>query len=270
MRFLSLAACMLALSVSPALAGAWTQPQSEAQLIITGSYYSSDSYWNNLGSKQHQPNYTQYALNPYFEYGLTDSLTAGTNLLLERAHQNSATNSYSPHYGLGDSEFFLRQRLWQNNGFVVSAEPMVKLPAPENSHAQPQLGGSSADAGMGLSGGYGFKACGLDHFIDLDTQYRYRFGTPKDQARFNATLGVGVTQRLTIMPQLFTTYRLTSPRNAAFTDSSADDYNLVKLQLSGVYKLGEKTSVQLGVFDNAAGRNAGGGTGIFIAFWEHF
>lgn len=260
-----LAGCLFVCISPPAFAGAWTQPESHAFLALTGSYYRTDELYNNRGDTQSQATYSKYELNPYFEYGLWDGVTLGANVLLQRAHQSSDTN-----WGLSDTELFVRGRLWQKDGFVLSAEPMVKLPSPESADDQPRLGGSHPDAGMGLSAGYGFTAWGLNHFADIDAQYRHRFGDPKDQARFAGTLGIRLCERFILMPQVFITQRLDTPTTATFTQSSADDYNLVKLQLSGVYKATDDVSVQVGGFTHQAGKNTGAGSGALFSVWKNF
>jgi hypothetical protein len=252
-------------------AGAWTQDQGKVLVIVTGSYYTTNEFFDNSGHKQSQPTYSKYELNPYAEYGLKDGITIGTNLFLDRARQAASPGvPDQTNWGLGDSEFFLRARLWQKDGFALAAEPMIKLPSPDSPSHMPQLGGSHPDAGLGLSGGYGFPAFGLNHFADVDTQYRYRFGAAKDQLRINATLGISVMPRLMIMPQAFVIYRTATPRQASFTESPADDYDQIKLQLSAVYQLSNGTSLQLGGFDNVAGKNTGGGGGALFAVWERF
>ena len=263
--------CITAFNALPfhAFAGAWTQDQGSGQAILTGSYYNTDSYWDNQGHKQSEPAYSKYNLNPYLEYGLTSDITVGTNLSLQRDHQDSGAGSAAQtSWGLGDSEFFLRKRLWQDGGFIVSAEPMVKLPSPTD--RMPKLGGSSPDAGLGLSGGYSFTAWGLSDFADIDTQYRHRFGTPKDQINLAGTLGISVSPSWMIMPQTFLTYRTTTPAVAAFSNSAADDYNLITLQLSAVYKASNDVSLQFGGFSHVAGRNTGGGEGALFAVWKKF
>jgi hypothetical protein len=259
------------LYASPAYAGAWTQAAGQGQIILTGSYYDTDHYFDNAGHKQKQSTYSQYAASPYVEYGLWDGLTVGTNLTFQHVHQASAP--FAPgqtNTGLGDSEFFVRQRLWQGSGLVVSAQPMIKLPALESSTAAPRLGGDSMDAGLGLSGGYGFSAYGRNHFVDLDTQYRYRFGSPGNQVNLAGTLGIGLLQNLMLMPQAFLTYRTSAPANALFTQSSGDDYNLIKLELSLVYQWREDISLQAGAFSAITGRNTGTGTGGLFALWKSF
>lgn len=267
MRFLSTVTCALALSAiaADAQAGAWTQASGSGVAIVNGSYYSTDKLYNNGGNKQSQATYSKYELNPYLEYGLWDGVTAGANLSLQRAHQSSDSN-----WGLSDSEFFLRKRLWQGSGFIISAEPMVKLPSPEAADSSPKIGGTHPDAGLGLSGGYGFSTGKLNHFAGLDTQYRHRFGRPRDQLRISGTVGISVTERLMIMPQAFLTYRTSNPGTASFTQSSGDDYNLAKLQLSAVYKMSDGVSLQLGGFAHVDGKNVGSGNGVLVAVWKQF
>lgn len=247
-------------------AGAWTQPQGSGQVILTTGYYGTDQYFDNAGSKKSQPDYSQYALSPYVEYGLRDDLTIGTNLSLQYLTQNGYY-----HYGIADSEFFLRQRLWQGDGFVISAQPMIKLPSPTSSTRLPQIGSSTPDAGLTLSGGYGFSAYGQNHFLDLDAGYRHRFGRPHDQVNLSATAGIGLTSQLMLMPQLFATYRTAVPAaTSGFLQSASNDYNLTRLQVSAVYKLTNDLSLQVGGFTTLDGRNTGGGSGALFGIWKSF
>lgn len=253
------------LLTAQAFAGAWTQDAGKGQLIVNGLYYTTDTLYNNQGNKNSQARYSKYELNPYLEYGLADGITVGSNLSLQRASQSGQSN-----WGIGDSEFFLRARLWQRDGFVLSAEPMFKLPSPEDSRETPQLGGRHPDVGMGLSAGYGFSAWGQNHFADLDVGYRYRFADPKDQVKIAATVGLGVTSNWMVMPQAFATLRASKPDVVSFTQSSGDDYNLVKLQLSAVYKYSDTTSLQFGAFSHFDGRNVGAGEGVLLSVWKKF
>src|SRR5690606_35010133 len=121
---------------------------------VTGSYYSTDQLWNNAGNKTPQAQYSNYIVNPYLEYGLADGITVGANLLFMRAQQDLVPEQSN--WGMGDSEFFVRGRLWQHGGLVIPAEPMVKLPSPESSRDLPVIGSRHPDAGLGLAAGYVF------------------------------------------------------------------------------------------------------------------
>lgn len=255
--------------IADAHAGAWTQARGRAQIILTQSYYATDRYWDNQGHKQPQLLYGKYDLNPYMEYGLLDGVTVGANLSLQRAGQNVAGGTLI-NYGLGDSEFFARLRFLQHGNFVFSAEPLVKLPSPESANSVPKLGSSHPDAGMGLNAGYGFGSGDRRHFADMHLEYRHRFGDRRDQVKLAATLGYSLSPRWMLLPQFFYTKRRNAPRIATFTQSSADDYDLGKPQLSVVYRVSKKTNVQAGAFMHATGKNTGAGGGVIFSVWRNF
>jgi hypothetical protein len=70
------------------------------------------------------------------------------------------------------------------------------------------------------------------------------------------------------MPQTFMTYRTSGNSTSAFTQSAGDDYNLIRLQLSAVYKMSDTLSFQFGGFKDTDGKNAGQGKGLLLALWK--
>ena len=263
---------LLAISIPTcSYAGAWTQNKGNGQIITNLSYYSSGKYFDNSGKKRSTSNYSKYEVNPYMEYGVRDWLTIGANLFAQRSSQyNTGLGRQQTNWGIGDSELFFRTRLWNDKGLVISAEPMLKLPSIDSRTEQPQIGNPNYDTGLTLSGGYSFKALELDHFINIDAGYRHRFGAPKDQLKFAATAGISVTKRTKILTQLFRTSRITDTGNTVFTQSSGDDYDLNKLQVSAVYQMDDKLSFQLGAYNNISGRNTGSGDGALLAVSKEF
>ncbi len=270
LRFSYLAALAANVLATPAYAGAWMQAPNEALVILSSYAYQSNQRFDNSSHRVHQPNYTQVGLNPYVEYGLREDITIGANLFFIRAAQSGApAQRGQSNFGIGDSEFFLRKKLWQKDGFALSLQPFIKLPSPQSSTSDtPKLGSSHPDLGASLSGGYGFSAFGQNHFIEITPQYRYRFGPQRNQLNAAATLGVHVTEKWMLMPQLFLTSRTSERANATFTQSSADDYDATRAQLSAVYDLRKDVSVQFGGFTDLNGRNAGRGQGILFALWK--
>ena len=270
-----------------AFAGAWTQKKGDGLLILNHSYYRASEFINNAGRKQSQPLYQKAEWNPYIEYGLTDKITIGANLFVQYLRQDtkqSITQQITPfttvtttyngsanNIGIGDSELFARFRLYQKDGFVLSAEPMFKVPSFWSYTDLPDVGNSQPEAALTLSGGYGFKAYGQNHFVNLDTGYRYRAGREKDQIRIAATLGLSLDSQWMIMPQLFITRRTSSPSAAStFNEAGSNDYNLTKAQLSAVYKMWDDTSLQVGGFYHADAKNSSTGGGVLIALWQPF
>ncbi len=246
-------------------AGAWTQKEGSGLLFANSSYYFTDKYFDNSGKKHSFAGYKKYEFNPYIEYGIKDDITIGANLFLQRSSQDSDSN-----IGIGDSEFFTRYRFWQKDGLVFSLEPMVKLPAIAEKDNQPRIGSKNFDIGLTPSVGYGFEAYGLNHFLNLDLGYRHRFGTPSDQLKMSFSAGFSFSEKTMLLTQFFATKRIYNDYNSVFTQSSGDDYDLSKLQISGIYKLDEKTALQLGIFSNVAGRNIGNGNGLIFAVSKNF
>ena len=270
-----------------AYGGAWTQPKGNGLLILNHGYYRASEFINNAGKTQSQALYQKAEWNPYIEYGLTDRLTIGANLFLQYIRQQTTRSfTFQPdpfttivttfkgnqnNVGIGDSEFFARYRLYQKDGFVLSVEPMYKLPSLWSYMPVPDIGNSNPEAALTLSGGYGFKAYGQNHFVNVDTGYRYRSGREKDQTRIAATLGISLDPNWMVMPQVFVTHRTgTSSARTAFTENASNDYNLTKLQLSAIYKHWDETSIQVGGFIHADARNTSTGGGLFVALWRNF
>ncbi len=264
-------AILFSLISGSAYAGAWVQDAGKGLLIQNASYYSASKYFDNYGHKQSQATYRKYELNPYLEYGLNDSLTVGANIFLSRVSQNSTLGTGNrSNIGIGDSEIFARSLIWKRDGLVFSAEPLVKLPSMEHSDEHPKIGNTNFDAGMGFSGGYSFSLLGLNNFIDLDIGYRHRFGTPHDQMKYAATVGVSPTKNIVLSGQVFNTTRLVSPRSPAFTESSGDDYDLTKLQLSATYKTSDTLSFGVAGFSDVSGKNTGRGSGTILTVNKEF
>ncbi|MBV8939494.1 MAG: hypothetical protein JO089_06615 [Alphaproteobacteria bacterium] len=256
--------CLTALTSFPACAGAWTQSENQGLVITTAAYYGAGDYFDNGGSRRSQPRYTKEELNPYVEYGLRDGLTLGGNFFIDRLDDTMHTRT-----GIGDSEIFLRRRLWQEGDYVLSVQPLARLPALASSQRQPALGSATPDAAVSLLGGMQFTAFGQTHYAEMDAGYRFRFGPRADQVLLAATLGLRLDPRLTVMPQLFQTFRM-GAGNGSFTESPRDDYTLTTAQLSAVYQLTDADAVQAGAFSHVAGKNTGAGGGVLLAYWRTF
>lgn len=253
-------------ATADAHAGAWTQSKGSGQLITTATHYTTETRYNNSGDRTSQPRYSKNELNFYGEYGAWDGITLGGSAFLTHADDSSDSRS-----AVADSEWFARFRVLQGTNYVVSIQPMVKLPSPMgDANDRPAIGSRNADAGLSLLAGTNFRLFGRDHYADASAGYRYRFGDPQDQVQLAGTVGISITDALTIMPQLFQTIRVDDSASAGFTQSPRDDYNLTTLQLSALYALNDRDSVQAGGFYNPAGNNVGAGGGVLIAYWKRF
>jgi protein XagA len=248
-----------------AVAGSWVQPKGQLEYTQSYSYYNSNHYRDVRGVRRSTSAYRKHELNPYFEYGLSENTTLGANLFLP--YVNKAGKA---HYGIGDSEFFARRKLWKAHGYVLSFAPLVKLPTLPRNNSQPPIGSSHIDVAGITSLGYGFSAFGRNHYLNFDVEYRERFSKPNNQWRFTASAGIQLSERWMVIPQLYVTSTPTKAISPTFTQTSNDDYDLTKLQLNLEYKLDEKRALTFGAFHHHDGKNTGLDNGLMVSVRTRF
>lgn len=251
-------------AVACASPGAWLQPAGKGQLIVNSlAYHSADRF--DLNAKRVAAGgYTKYELNPYAEYGFSDRLTLGGSAYVQRVSSNRESN-----YGLAEAELFARTPFFTFDQGVVTLQPMVKIPGWRKD-STPALGSTHPDVGLSVISGMNFSLLAMPMFAESDTGFRYRFGNPSNQYRANLSLGAHVTPEVLLLAQGFSTWHSVNMNRATFTQSSADDYDLVKLQLSGVYQWSETLALQLGAFTDVYGKNTGAGQGALVSVWSTF
>lgn len=264
MKRLLLAAALFCIP-HEAQAGAWTQPAGRALLIQSSTYYSTREAFDAAGDRAGVPRFSKYELNPYGEYGWSDDLTLGFSAFLQYLEQETASGGGVLHNtGLGETELFVRTKLYDRNGMALSLQPLVTLPSRYR-HDAPVAGRANWDGELALLGGYGFDALGRHHYFDAKAGYRYRSGVPEDQWRASAALGIGVSADCTLLAETEWHGRTRGSAASAFSVSGQNDYRLRKAQFSAVYRIDERYAVQFGGFRHLAGENTGAGGGAFFA-----
>lgn len=264
-RFLPL---LLLSCISTAVqAGAWLQPPKAWQTISSVTWFQSDDFVDRHGNASTQPDYTRLAYSPYLEYGWNDWLTLGANLQFEQVSQTIPGFRDSENAGIGDSEFFLRYRLWQEANRVVSIQPVLVLPSP-GSVGFPAVGSPDGALELRLLAGQSLDNQGS--FANAELGYRYRLDSPDDQWRLDVTAGYTPLPDWQLIGQLFSIWRVHRGDAAAQFISPGNDYDLVKAQLSATYALSPERRLQFGVFTHLYARNTGEGEGLLFAFWQEF
>ena len=251
-------------------AAGWTQAEGDIQTITTARYYTTNEFFNNDGDRRNQPRYTKYEINPYIEYGLTDSLTLGFNAFADYVTQNPPALARDSNIMLSDVEVFGRFRIAQGADWVFSLQPLIKFPSLYEYDNAPRSGSEFWDAEISAQAGKNFTWWNRTHFTTFTAGYRHRFETPKDQFKLEWTTGLRLDDRWQITPQISYTGRVDSVSNPTFTQSGQDDYNLLKLQLGALYALSETVSVEAGGFLHSQGENTGSGGGVMLAIWKKF
>lgn len=263
-------ACLFAL-FAPALAhaGAWTQEAGAIQIIQSNTAYSTKHYFDTQGKERAQPLYQKAEASAYTEYGLYDGITIGGQLAFDAVRQDTAAGSFTG-YNLADSEFFARQRLYKDDLQVVSIQPSITLPSPDSKTAFPKIGSDNVSASLRGAYGRNLNILGRWHYADIEAAYVRRMGDAADQWKLDATLGYKLSDRWQVKPQIFYTKSTQKIKAARFTQSSADNYDLVKAQFSVQYAFSKRNAVELGAFSHVSGKNTGGGNGMVLSWIGNF
>ena len=263
---------LASLASIPALAGAWPQEEGNWQIIHSVSLYSADEFFDPLGNNVPQSTFTQRQYNPYIEYGWRDHTTIGINAFIQDSSSNGDSN-----FGLGDVELFARTLLWQknpewkNSEWVISIQPLIKLPSFADDDDLPALGNDNTDLALSLFSGYSFHYFSQKTFTETEIQYRLRLGAPEDQVRINATIGQDINSDWQVIAQSFTTLSIDSVRGATtFTQSAGDDFDLQTIQLTAVHHYSDQISLQAGAAYDIVGRNTSRGARALFAIWHRF
>ncbi len=158
-----------------------------------------------------------------------------------------------------------RQRIWQQGPWIISAQPLIKLPSLFRYGFLPHSGSDSTDIEMRLLSGYGFSLFNQSHFINIETAYRKRFGAAGDQWNSSMALGLRLDDKWMLLPELLFVRNLSE--DSAFTQGGEDNYDLIKPQFSAVYQFNDRIALQAGAFTHLAGNNTGAGSGILFSIW---
>ncbi len=244
---------------SPARAGAWTQPEGQGQLIATLWGWSGvGAPWG--GNPAVRQNRVE--LQTYAEYGLNDAWTLFGQAAIERYALSKPESSL--YAGLDYSQLGLRARLWAAGPFVVSGQAALFLPGATNP-ASPAQAGNTGGAGEGrMLAGMSFLVGRYDAFADLEIGYRLRSAGPPNEWHGDATLGVKPAPGWIVMIQ---TFRVVS---AATANPAFPAWRESVIQGSLVMPVGNRWSLQIGVFRTTVAVKTNTERGGLLALWRTF
>jgi hypothetical protein len=231
---------LLTLAPAAALAGAWTFPSGEGQIIETlfGWTGQGSPYGGAAGPRE-----SRVEAQTYIEYGLADRLTVVGQAALERYELTAP--SADVFRGFDYSNIGLRAKLWSNDALVISAQATGFVPGARDA-SRPAQDGDTGGAGEARAlVGYNFSFFGTPAFLDL-------------------TLGLKPSARVMWLLQSYSTISAGSgaPGFAPWSSHAA--------QLSIVYALDEHWSVQAGAFATFATIQTNSQRGFVAAIWRRF
>jgi hypothetical protein len=249
--------------VSPcvAFAGAWTLPQGTGQAVVTATASTATSTFDGSGLAG-APRYNKLELQGWLEYGLTDQLTVIGAPGLQ--HVDIASPVGAQRTGLGYTELGGRYRFLQSGQWVASGQVTVRIPGTNDTSNPAAIGYTGIETDIRGLVGRSFALGRMPAFVDFELAERVRTGAPPNELRADATFGLQAAQQWLLLAQSFNVISegAGSPPFAS--------YEYYKLQLSAIYSLSPKVSLQLGGFTTYAGRNALQENGAIFGVWFRY
>jgi hypothetical protein len=233
-------------AAGPAFAGAWTMPQGHGQVFVTTTASRADDAFDANGHAHSTSRYQKLESEALIEYGVTDRLTAILGPGFQ--HIDIAPPTDASRNGFGYTELGGRFLIFQNNDWVISAQGLLRLPGTRDFSNPAAVGYTGTEFDARLLFGTNLKVAGMPAFADLEVAQRFRAGMP-NEFRVDATLGVTVAPRWTVLAQSFTV--IAESGSLVFPT-----YDYSKLQLSAVFALTKDWTLQLGGFSTVFGHNA--------------
>lgn len=261
----------------PGVAGgsAWPQPEGHGLEVLTLSWYQTGSVFSEGWTRQalaKEGRFVKYEVNNYLEYGLIDRITLVGNFfynpLLRFTDQTGDVESS----GFGDQEVAVRYSLSSGSAPMVWAiQGLVKIPTYSLSR-EPPPGNGQTDYEFRVLNGHGWDVGGRHFFWNVEAAYRYRTQFPADEFRLDATIGVDLFPRWMFLAQVFTIIGLRNGERVSIAGNPSVDpnFDLIKAQLSVVYRVMPALRVQVGGFAPVVGRNTGAGGGVLLSVWWDF
>jgi protein XagA len=275
--------CILGLP-SIAVSGSWTLPKGTSQRIITYRYYSADQFYNSQGKKADKDGtFRKHEIEQYYERGVTDWLTIGQSFAVSNEHDQQNTSRFNPLTnqrefavrditleGLSRIEPFARMQLYRSNTVAIALQPSFKFASLYANDVPAEAQADEWEAEMAVQFGHNFTLWSHPHYIDTSLGYRHRDGNLGNQYRAAFTLGTAWRDDVDVLLQAQHIESASHIDTNFATLSGANNFDLTKLQLSGVYDITPRIALQLGASKDIDGTNTGSGSSIFSALWLRF
>lgn len=257
-------ASIAALVSGPVCAAAFLQPPGEGQIILATTFDMSDRFFDANGRLRPVGDYRKFELQAYGEYGVKDWLTLIAAPAWSQARSSMPGSGRSD--GIARMEAGARVRLWQGaliegQTSVFSFQTSVRAPFMTERLTAPFVRREVFETDVRVMFGQTFKLGAFASFVSLEAAYRTRAGAA-DEWRADATLGVHFSERWLLLAQTFNIfagrYETIAPRRSH------------KGQISAVYRINERWSLQAGAYHIPVGRNVARESGALAGVWRRF
>lgn len=252
--------------------GAWLQPKGSFFTSLVSYYYKTDSYFDGHGNERDRGGtFIKFEFNPYIEYGLTQEDTIVLNVFYDWLKDDQGYKSYT-NDGFSDLEAGWRHLLWTDGSQVVSSQVTVIIPLGYDVEDTPRLGyGRYGFEGL-LQYGVSFMFLERYGFVDMSFGPRIYMGYPSDQIRAKLTAGYDLFSMFQLIggAELHWGIGNGSVKRIGQNITLTPEYKLLKLSLSGRFKLSSHLSFVLTGYSHTWGENTGAGGGLYGSFWVSY
>lgn len=245
--------CALAglLFSGPVHAGAWTLAEGAAYNKVAFNFFTSDDTFG-TGAEGFEE-FTDYTVNYYGEFGLTDRLTLITQVPLRRS-ENVTSGESVTNFGVGDVDIGLRYNLL-NDKWVVSSQFLYKAPFLYDEDDSLPLGNGQSDFEFRLQVGRSLYPYG---YFGVEAGYRIRAEAPSDEFRYLAEYGFDLNEKVYLRTKLdviraidSTDIELDTTGNPNFPNA----FDLGKVEGSIGYKFNARSSIEFTFTESIFGAN---------------
>ncbi len=239
-------------SSAQALAGAWTLEENKAYHKIAANFFTADDTFG-TGAEGFEE-FTDYTVNYYGEYGLTDRVTLISQVPVRRS-ENTTTGESVDNFGVGDIDIGLRYKLLDANKWVLSSQFLYKAPFLYDEDDDLPLGNGQSDLEVRLQAGRSLYPYG---YIGLEVGYRFRFEEPSDEFRYLVEYGFDLNEKVYLRSKLDVIRAIDSTdveidlTGSPFFPSAFD---LGRVEASVGYKLNPRSSIEFTFTESLFGEN---------------
>lgn len=254
----AIAACLMTTEV---MAGAWTLPAGDGQLIMTTLRRAAPVSALFGGVPEEDSNGTQI----FVEYGLTDDLTLGGT-----AFADFSATDVEVEASLG---IHARYRLWSGDGGVASVQAGLSVPVERwfGNGLGDNVPNSVTEVDIRALFGQSWQTDFGNTFVSAEGGFRFRGESQSEELRFDVTAGHEAFRGILGLFSVFASYPVGDDGEATFKLSPSiayTDWPWLGSNDKKPYDFPYPDTIQIGVTWDAANPDAGLEIGFSI--WRRF
>jgi hypothetical protein len=242
-------------------------PKGKKTHIYTFDYQNSNEFYNKDGKREKSSRFTAITTSFLREKGLTDNYTFGTKVLAKRVNWLSPTYGRLNYYYAGDTELYIRGKIFQNDKQTFSLQHLIKLPPPSLSPPQKEVI-SNGKVEYEMRGLYGSNFYQNRAFLNYELGFREVSNSKTQSLKSDTTVGYRANDKVQIHFKTF--QNIPTRKNPDVSANFVDDYSSTKLQLSVVYSYNDKYKLEFGGYQTPYGKNVANQGGGLFSVWREF